>query len=312
MAELCDVAISRGLLTGRFGDGTDVAVPVQPAVVAAANLTTATGREAFRFEIDGGSVAGVRRDQNANDVMHRFFKNQPARVCLGGQVYTASTRGRHKLQITLPGRGADLFQASALLQRSHPRGAPRSGIVITARFVNEAAQERVRQSNNPSQREDPWSPAWTEGTGLVVGALTISRLFHGNPRGRAAVAAQLGIPLPATRSDAVTDLGLVWVSRIAVDAPYRGQEIGTELLRVLRTSIGATLPWEARKIEVLQSVPRAEATAGSRFFTAAGYRWHESTTYTAPARMINQLGVPEVDLTPLRTLYYWADIDPQP
>lgn len=337
--ELRDVVISHGLLTGRcVSDGCEVAVPVQPPVVAApvpiewnlkprldvqARLNRVNDRGQFRFEFDGTAVSAVAVDASRADRMNRHFTNKSMRISVGGQSYRAKTsqaHGSHSIDVVVPGRGADLFHALALLRRSHPRGIPPSGIVITAKFSDHGAEMDVRKVAKRAMSEakdktlyDPWSPAWNEGTGLVVGAVTVSRLFHGNPKGRFELAQGMGIKLPESddRGDIVKELGVVWVSRIAVDAPYRHCGIGTLLLDQLRTSIGATLPWLPRVIEVMQSVPSASAaeTGGSKFFTDAGYRY-ERATYTPPTRMIDATGRPESKLTPLRTLYYWAPVEP--
>jgi GNAT superfamily N-acetyltransferase len=191
---------------------------------------------------------------------------------------------------------------------------PASGIVVTARFTDPAAQTDVLESAR-SGGQDLWSPAWKEGAGSVVGAITISRLFHGQPKGRSALEHEVGLYLPedTPRDMAVKELGVVWVSRVAVDAPYRDRGIGEELLRILRASIGATLPWQPRLIEVMQSVTPAKLRESDNgFFTMAGYHRYEHATYTAPARMIGEDGLPRTDLTPLRTLYFWSRIEPPP
>lgn len=336
MEELRDVVISHGLLTGMYGDsGTAVALPVQPSVVAApvpiewdlarernveARLNRASDRKQFRFErdVDGG-VAAVAITTSGADREHRFFKRRPVRVCLGGQTYrTKTAKGGRSIEVTIPGRGADLFHAMALLRRSHPRGLPSSGVIITAKFTNPTVQLRVREAAKKrlnaaadKTRFDPWSPAWDEPAGLVVGALCVSRLFHGNPKGRVELAhgIRAGLPEGIGQGDAVKELAVVWVSRIAVDAPYRGSGVGTALLDLLRTSIGATLPWQPRAIEVMQSVPSADATKASKFFTDAQYEYVLSTP-TARTRLIDATGRPQTEFTSLRSLYYWAKIEP--
>jgi len=311
MEELHSVAISAdGVLTAKRADDSVVAIEIQRGVVAGARVKRSRDREKFRFEIDdNGGLSAIERDGSGSDRIHPFFGGRPARICLAGQTYTGSTDSGHKLEVAFPGQATDLSHASKLLRRTHPRGLPASGIVLTARFADRSAQNEVRmRASNGGQ--DPWSPAWEEDAGSVVGAITISRLFHGNPAGRSDLARAVDVELPTTRNDAVDKLGVVWVSRIAVDAPYRGQAIGTELLRLLRTSIGATLPWHPRLIEVMQSVPLDKLmTSDGNFFTKAGYHRYAHPTYTAPAHMIGQNGQRQVHRTPLRSLYYWARIE---
>jgi GNAT superfamily N-acetyltransferase len=206
-----------------------------------------------------------------------------------------------------------LIEARELLERSHPHGAPMTGVFIVCSIADPDAQEE-RLSQRPQDRDDPWSSAWRGGPGAIVGCVVLSRLFHGYPKSlREDIASVDGTELTGSRKQAVNSLGLVWLSRVAVDAPYRSCRIGTALVAEARRVAADTLPWPARYLEVIRTVTEAQANRRHQanyedFFTRAGYHLAQEDRRASPMRGFNRDGTRMTDIQRCKRFYYWAPV----
>lgn len=222
-------------------------------------------------------------------------------------------RGGIALRFWLAADDAALIEARELLERSHPRRSPSNGVYLLCGVEDTSWQQQIlNQGRIDPLRPDPWSTAWNQDASHVVGCVALSRLFHGQPRGRAEVAANAGVELSAmpSRRAVVDSLGLVWMSRIAVDAPYRGLDIGTAMATEVRRIARRRLPWKSDRVEVIRTVPAADVDAIRRkgdFFTRAGYRLADVAMPCAATRTLTSNGgwAPAPEL--YRQLYYWCD-----
>jgi GNAT superfamily N-acetyltransferase len=218
------------------------------------------------------------------------------------------------LEFRIAADDARLIEARQVLERSHPHRSPASGVFLVCSIVD-AAQQRELLAAPEGEREDPWSSAWTDRPSRVVGCVVMSRLFHGNPLGRAEIAAAAGVPFAPDmdRDQAVNQLRVAWLSRIAVDAPYRGGGIGAALVAEARQVAATRLPWQPRYLEVIRTVTTAQAKekaegAKDDFLTRAGYRLADRQVRCSPLRLYDDDGCRRTDVVPCRQLYYWTEL----
>jgi GNAT superfamily N-acetyltransferase len=206
-----------------------------------------------------------------------------------------------------------LIEARELLARSHPHGAPSTGVFIVCSMSDPEAQRRLL-SRPLDDRNDPWSSAWGGRLGSVVGCVVLSRLFHGNPGFRREIAAVEGTNIDGRPRDQIVDLlGLIWLSRVAVDAPYRSCGIGRALVAEARRVAADRLPWSARYVEVIRTVTAKQAKRRHEkgyedFFTQAGYNLAEAERGCAPMRDFNRDGTRMTYVQSCKRIYYWARV----
>lgn len=247
-------------------------------------------------------------------------RGDPIAHCNGKQINLSTKPWRaHSRNVSLDLRfqlaadDAMLISAREVLERSHPHRSPPSGIYLICTFADRAQQQDIfARKKKARRRDDPWSSAWRSDPTPVVGCVVLSRLFHGNPRGRAEIMKDCGawFEPSAKRSDVVNGLGLAWVSRIAVDAPYRGLNIGTYLLAEARQSAAGRLPWNPKYLEVIRTVLDRDAEdkedSGGDFITRAGYKRAAEQARCAPIRPINADGRRSVHTEHCTRFYYWC------
>lgn len=270
--------------------------------------------------------------------MARYFGNRPAKqdwnfgrsdghllACRGKQIVDLSTDAwerKHnsaavKLNFWMAADDSTFMEARQLLERSHPRRSPPSGIYLLCSFSDAAEQNAVlAQERRNRNHQDPWSPVWRSKPGPVVGCLVFSRLFHGEPTGREEVMDDASIDTSfrnvATRKDMVDRLGVAWISRIAVDAPYRNCGIGTAMLEEARQISQERLPWPTSYLEVIRTVTKKNIDEISMsdttddFITLAGYRRASHISRGRPERLLNEDGSRNPRTEPRWQLYYWC------
>jgi GNAT superfamily N-acetyltransferase len=194
-----------------------------------------------------------------------------------------------KLDFWVIERDLERIEAQGIILRSHYLDIPKHGLYLGCRFTDKNAQEDfLKKAIFLEDRLDKWSNAWTEKPGKMIGCAVLSTLLHGKPKGRKEVAERLQQADvirnwdTLTRSEIIDKLRIAWISRIAIDAPYRGFGLGTHLVKHLsHIAVKHRVP-RASAIEVMRTVPSQDADSlikgKSDFLTRGGYTlFHEKS-----------------------------------
>lgn len=229
--------------------------------------------------------------------------------------------GGTRLRFQLALDDATLIEARQILERCHPRKTPASGVYLLCYLSDENEQEKLRSIKSSRPVQEPWSSAWHIPKNSPVGCIVISRLFHGNPKGRKYIRDHARSPIDlenARRREIVNDLGIAWISRIAVDAPYRGLGIGEALSRESLEVARFRLPWQPNYLEVIRTVTQneLERVAAERhapiapqdFLTRAGYIRAPESIRCAPYRPLSSSGQRMPETESCLQFYYWSPV----
>lgn len=157
--------------------------------------------------------------------------------------------------------------ARALVARTHylaPRGG---GVILLARILDHRTANELRaewwkqQSREARIRMGGSVELAAGGLSDVVGALHLERLMHGHPAGRSAIYKQEGRPVPRVpngkrgegfRRRVVHDLGLYWISRVAVDYPFQGRGVGSALCDAAREITARWMLEPGKNVELIR------------------------------------------------------------
>lgn len=187
------------------------------------------------------------------------------------------TIGKVELSVRQLTKVSERVRAMQLIMRSHYLSAPLHGMLLGCWFAKKDEQKAVRLKAKSDLVHEDWSDSWNEPLGSMVGCAVLDTLYHGNPLGREFIAQQIGVKWDRTkRKEMLTELNVAWASRFAVDAPYRGIGIGTELARhMLELAYKHRVP-RADFVEVITTETKNRATSRfeqdtQSFLTAAGY-----------------------------------------
>jgi GNAT superfamily N-acetyltransferase len=98
----------------------------------------------------------------------------------------------------------------------------------------------------------------------IVGALILERMMHGHPNGRDEIyrRERKRVPTgsvmsrPGFRVRAVNELGLYWISRVAVRARHRGLGVGSILSDAAREIARFWMPHKGKYVELIRLMPR--------------------------------------------------------
>jgi GNAT superfamily N-acetyltransferase len=181
-------------------------------------------------------------------------------------------RGSPSIRIELAMTPADREVAGAIIKRGHYLGASRRGMILLARidkapFVRHrwkawwgALEPKVR-----CQSGGRLASIVDQNDG-VVGALQIERFWHGDPDGRSEIRKWAGLrPMtpkarsrPGHRRRVVQQLGLYWISRVAVEAPFRNLGVGSLLCDAAREVIADRILPAGKHVELIRQVPIAK------------------------------------------------------
>ncbi|GMV04421.1 MAG: hypothetical protein AMXMBFR53_07010 [Gemmatimonadota bacterium] len=206
-------------------------------------------------------------------------------------------------------------RAYQVILRSHYLNVPQRGFFLGCRLVHAKDEQYIREKAGDA-RPDPWSPAWHEPTGRMIGVAVADWLYHGVPTGRRHLAERFGEKAvldhwdDMSRSELVRDLRVTWGARFAVEAPYRSIGIGTLLAEELATAVAHHRLPQARYIEVITTLPseRAEhlvTTGSGDFLTRAGYFRVEDSRPSARQLRMNPTTGDRETLVTARKLYYY-------
>lgn len=289
---------------------------------------TANGRFTFEFVLPG-----------ARQVMARslLVRSHPLGAPTRGVLLAA--------RFTDPAEARDVFAASSQDVRPDPwseawRYAPRGdeivGVAVIDRLLHGDPLGRDRLAETMRKRLPDRGTTITTDAGRRERAETRLRLAlrawaDGTGEKFDALATRVGLDLESEqeavrkRSDVVDALGVMWLSRIAVDAPYRGQQVGGvggALVAEAKSAV-RRLPWDAHSIEVIRTLSygtdqeraRADELIQSAedgddyaqdFLTSAGYSLVPNPLRSLPVRLLDDAG----NYTPARSstkkLYYYT------
>lgn len=215
-------------------------------------------------------------------------------------------------------RDKERRRATEIILRSHYLNAPKRGLVLGCRFLRSEDQIKAKNIAQETSQKDPWSKAWREGTNNMVACAVLDTLYHGKPLGRKELAKREGFEDlvqrwdTVTRSDMVTRLRVAWVSRFAVDAPYRSFGIGTVLAKKLREVAKGYRTPSADFIEVITTRPVgtkppgfAKSSGGNDFLIKAGYYLIPKAYPSKPQAVKDSLTGEKVT-TSAKKYYYYA------
>jgi hypothetical protein len=157
--------------------------------------------------------------------------------------------------------------ARGLVARSHYLSPRATGLILVARVEDATVAKGLRLQwwrKLPPETQARLGGSLqlaTGGLSNVVGALNLERLMHGLPRGRDAIYAREGRTppkLPAKsqlegfRQRVVDDLGVYWISRVAVDAPFQRLGVGSVLCDAAREVAALWMPRPGRYVELIR------------------------------------------------------------
>jgi GNAT superfamily N-acetyltransferase len=195
------------------------------------------------------------------------------------RLIVGDSRKRPLFRITAATEDADRLAAVRIVTRAHYLKARSRGLILLARIEDPHRARAIRAkwwSKLPleTRRRYGTLEEATNGTGQIVGALHLERLVHGHPLGRIAIYEQDQRRPPDKRSTrhpgfrwrVVRQLGLYWVSRIAVDEPFQGLGIGSALCDAAREVAAAWMLEPGRYVELIRRLPitRFEAIAAGK------------------------------------------------
>lgn len=159
-----------------------------------------------------------------------------------------------------------------LLQRVHYLSIPRRGIFLACRFRNIDQQKAAFRNAPRGTRQREWTRP-----GAIIACAVVDSLMHGQPLGRIEIAETLGLS-PAlaqwSRAEAVSNLRVAWLSRIAVAPPFQHLGIGTRLALMARRMAHEMRIPRADFLEVIRSLPIdhvKQMDCGKDFLERAGF-----------------------------------------
>lgn len=224
-----------------------------------------------------------------------------------------------ELEFWVVEKDVDRIQALQIILRSHYLSPPKQGLILGCRFKDQETQRQVLQQarqGNLGQPRDEWSVAWEEKPGGMVACAILDTLIHGNPKGRREIAVSLGREdllnqwKTLKRTHILNELQIAWVSRIAVDAPYRGIGIGTLLAKHLANLAYYHRVPQATATEVITTVPAEHAKSlleakENDFLIQAGYSLCKEIRYSRPLLDVNSTTGDRTIFKKARKLYYY-------
>ncbi len=214
---------------------------------------------------------------------------------------------------------SDRYRAYNIIMRSHYMSTPLRGLILAIKFLEPEIQKSI--INSPiTDRKDKWSPAWNEEVGSMVGCLVLDQLTYSNPKGRRNIAEDMkcndlleGPWYKQKRNVVIDRLNVAWVSRIAIDAPYRNLGLGTILAdQVTKVARIKRIP-SAKYVEVFTTYSKEKANEiiadpNKAFLTKANFLLFNEVLPSKELLQPNEHGN-RVILEPAKKLYFYRKTD---
>lgn len=203
---------------------------------------------------------------------------------------------------------ADRDGCLQLLQRVHYLSTRRRGIFLACRFRSTDQQDAAFRNAPWGTRQREWARP-----GAIIACAVVDSLMHGQPLGRIEIAKILGLSTALaqwSRAEAVSNLRVAWLSRIAVAPPFQHLGIGTRLAVMARRMTRQMRIPRADFMEVIRSLPIDQVKQMDRskdFLERAGF-------LKVPRPMRSKQGqfpLPNSRRTVLQKVvkfYYYADL----
>lgn len=219
----------------------------------------------------------------------------------------------------------DRMRAMQIIMRSHYLYPPQRGLYLGCWLTNPKQMKEIR-SKNRNKKNDFWSDAWDEAInedGRMVGCAVLDTLFHGIPNGRKKIVEDEKITgllnasgdwINADSKTIVDKLGLAWVSRFAVDEPYRNLNLGSLLAKhLVKVAYSYRLP-RASHIEVITTEPTEKAeerikNGKSSFLGQAKYKLDPVKMPSRRMLTTDENGNKTLFI-PAKKLYYYIKTEP--
>jgi GNAT superfamily N-acetyltransferase len=191
---------------------------------------------------------------------------------------SGARRGAPKIVLQAAVTDGERAVARDIVNRAHYLKPRPGGVILLARiqsadFVRRARLDWWAQLTRKAKLRHGGSLKQAlVGKDGIVGALHLERLMHGHPAGRTAIYKKDGLPAPSKRAmkragfrgAAVKELAVYWISRVAVDAPFRRLGVGSALCDAAREFASTRMIEPARNVELIRRLPIAEYSAISK------------------------------------------------
>lgn len=271
-------------------------------------------RRPLRIEADGGEVVGL--DVKADGEWRRVLPGFKA------EAYVPALGDKIVIEPAITER--DRAAAQSIVARAHYLNPRPGGHMLIARIRDAKTRKRMREAHWAGlQPPLPASDACEAfgGVGDVVGALIVERLFHGNPKGRSEIYQQVQQKPPKTPPPGKTHgflhkvvygLGLYWISRVAVDAPYQRTGIGEILCDAAREVVADRMPEAGRFVELIRRMRVSEfdriVAGGPDFLTGDSKIFKVKLPYQIAPHFLSRLpaGAGGAADEPMCLAYYFA------
>jgi len=221
--------------------------------------------------------------------------------------------GSVDLELWLVKEEIDKIRASEIILRSHYLSVPSRGLILGCRFLNLEQQKQLLYYSSQTDKKDKWSPAWRDVSGSMIACAVLDTLFHGIPKGRHKLVENEGIKIDwnASRREIVEQIKIGWVSRVAVEAPYRNFGFGSLLTKYLRTVAKKYRVPSANYLEVITTLNTEKAkeklnNTSRDFLKEAGYTRINELYNSSRTLQSNYKG--EKMLVPAKKLYYYSKV----
>jgi hypothetical protein len=232
--------------------------------------------------------------------------------------------GRFKVNVFVITAHHERSQALQVIERCHYLEPPLRGMIVACKFIDQNTQREIRKKARATDFIDPWSEAWHDKPGGIVGCAVLDTLYHGNPLGRReipeisktdlrsllrTVGAEELIWSQISRVKLLERFRISWASRFAVDAPYRGLGLSTLMAELLLVIAQRNRYPPAKYVEVVTTVKKedlSERGGPKDFLIRAGYTLTSQTRPSDPIYSYDAETGSRLTRSTAKKLYYYA------